>query len=69
MLSLDTVYIYTSYIPPIYLLYTYYAKAVRTQFWGCHQRFFRQLCMAMKIPATVEIATAALREGKCALLH
>ena len=26
-----------------------------TQFWGSHQRFFRALCMSLKVPELVEI--------------
>eukprot|EP00966_Prymnesium_polylepis_P257945 5958484-Prymnesium_polylepis.1 len=44
------------------------AKAVATTFWACHQRFFRQLCMAIKIPRTVEIARQALTDGKCVVI-
>ena len=36
--------------------------------WGCHQRFFRQLCMAMKLPRLVEIAKEALADNKCVVI-
>ena len=26
-----------------------------SQFWGSHQRFFRALCMSLKVPELVEI--------------
>ena len=43
-------------------------KVATSQFWGCHQRFFRQMCMAIKIPRAVEIAKEALAEGKCVVI-
>ena len=39
-----------------------------SHYWGCHQRFFRQLCMAMKVPRVVEIAKKALAENKCIVI-
>ena len=39
-----------------------------TQFWGSHQRFFRALCMSLKVPELVEIAKQALAEGKCVVI-
>ena len=39
-----------------------------THYWGCHQRFFRQLCMAIKIDRTVELAKTALAENKCVVI-
>ena len=39
-----------------------------TQFWGSHQRFFRALCMSLKVPELVEIARQALAEGKCVVI-
>ena len=44
------------------------AKRVMTQFWGTHQRFFRQLCMAMKLPRLVEIVKTAITEDKCVVI-
>ena len=37
------------------------SRAVMTHYWGSHQRFFRSLCMAMKVPQVVEIAQARAR--------
>ncbi|CAN0291953.1 unnamed protein product, partial [Hapterophycus canaliculatus] len=33
-------------------------------FWGAHQRFFRDLCIASKVPATIEQAQQALEQDK-----
>ncbi|CAN0214684.1 unnamed protein product, partial [Discosporangium mesarthrocarpum] len=33
-------------------------------FWGAHQRFFRDLCIASKVPAAIAQARSALEEGK-----
>ena len=44
------------------------AGRVMTHYWGCHQRFFRQLCMAIKVPKTVELAQNALAENKCVVI-
>lgn len=33
-------------------------------FWGAHQRFFRDLCIASKVPATIEQAQQALKQDK-----
>lgn len=33
-------------------------------FWGSHQRFFRDLCIASKVPATIEQAQQALDNDK-----
>ena len=41
---------------------------VFTHFWGCHQRFFRQLCMAVKVPEVVKIAQQALLANKCVVI-
>ncbi|CAH1780986.1 unnamed protein product, partial [Owenia fusiformis] len=32
-------------------------------YWGCHQRFFKQMCMGMKVPAIVKEAKEALNAG------
>ncbi|BDA46474.1 Protein strawberry notch homolog 1 [Coccomyxa sp. Obi] len=37
-------------------------------FWGAHQRFFRHLCMAAKVPGLVRMSQAALEEGKCVVI-
>ena len=44
------------------------SATVMTHYWGCHQRFFRQLCMAIKIDRTVELAKTALAENKCVVI-
>ena len=44
------------------------ASRVMTHYWGCHQRFFRQLCMAIKIDRTVQISKEALAENKCVVI-
>jgi len=37
-------------------------------YWGCHQRFFRSLCMAMKVPELVKMAKGALADNKCVVV-
>jgi hypothetical protein len=37
-------------------------------FWGAHQRFFKQLCMAMKVPALVADGLQALDEGNAVIV-
>eukprot|EP00966_Prymnesium_polylepis_P228761 5293922-Prymnesium_polylepis.1 len=41
---------------------------IMTHYWGCHQRFMRQLCMAMKVDKTVEVAKKALAANKCVVI-
>lgn len=36
--------------------------------WAAHQRFFRYLCVASKVPAVIEIAQRALAEGKSVVI-
>jgi len=43
-------------------------KTVWGQFWSSHQRFFKYLCMACKVPRVVELAQAALRANKCVVI-
>ncbi|KAK3094762.1 hypothetical protein FSP39_005887 [Pinctada imbricata] len=38
------------------------------QFWSCHQRFFKQLCMGMKVPKIIEESRKALEEGNCVVI-
>jgi len=38
------------------------------KFWGDHQRFFRQVICAFKVPALIEEADAALRDGKSTVI-
>ena len=44
------------------------SNAVMTHYWGCPQRFFRQLCMAIKVPDTVKLAQKALADNKCVVI-
>lgn len=41
---------------------------VWTTYWGAHQRFFKQLCMGLKVPAVVKEARAALDAGQCVVI-
>ena len=41
---------------------------VMTHYWGCHQRFFRQMCMAIKVPETVKAIKQALADNKCVVI-
>ena len=36
---------------------------VLTYFWGAHQRFFRDFCIACKVPAAIKAAKTALENG------
>ncbi|XP_041357018.1 protein FORGETTER 1-like [Gigantopelta aegis] len=38
------------------------------QFWSSHQRFFKQLCMGMKVPTVVKEAQQALDSGCCVVI-
>ena len=38
------------------------------QFWGAHQRFFKQLLMSMKVPTVVSLAHEARQAGKCVVI-
>ena len=37
-------------------------------FWGAHQRFFKELCVAAKVPAVVQQAKLALSQNKCVVI-
>ncbi|XP_013397451.1 protein FORGETTER 1, partial [Lingula anatina] len=39
-----------------------------SQFWSSHQRFFKQLCMGMKVPTIVSEAQQALQDGFCVVI-
>nr|XP_054771437.1 uncharacterized protein LOC129279369 [Lytechinus pictus] len=39
-----------------------------SMFWSCHQRFFKQLCLGVKVPTIVEQAKSSLAEGKCVVI-
>lgn len=43
-------------------------KTVWGQFWSSHQRFFKYLCMACKVPRVVDLAQKALRNKKCVVI-
>lgn len=43
-------------------------KTVWGQFWSSHQRFFKYLCMACKVPHVVALAQRALLENKCVVI-
>ncbi len=44
------------------------AKAVWTQFWGAHQRFFKYLCIASKVRFAVAFVKEALRANKAIVI-
>ena len=44
------------------------AKNLQGLFWSAHQRFFRSLCIATKVPRAIEIAKEALDENKCVVI-
>ena len=37
-------------------------------FWSAHQRFYRHMCMAAKVPAAVRMSQQALADGKCVVI-
>lgn len=41
---------------------------VWSTFWGAHQRFFKQLCLGIKVPAVVREAKAVLDAGYCVVI-
>jgi hypothetical protein len=43
-------------------------KTIWGQFWSSHQRFFKYLCMACKVPHVVELARKALKNKKCVVI-
>ena len=38
------------------------------QFWGAHQRFFKYMTMAAKVPKAVQIARQAIRDNMCVII-
>ena len=44
------------------------AKNLQGLFWSAHQRFFRSLCIATKVPRAIEIAKEALDDNKCVVI-
>lgn len=43
-------------------------KTMWSQFWSSHQRFFKYMCIAAKVPKAIEVAKGALDEGKCVVI-
>lgn len=43
-------------------------KTMWGQFWSSHQRFFKYLCIAAKVPHAVVIAREAVKCGKCVVI-
>uniref|UniRef100_A0A8C3U8Y4 Strawberry notch homolog 2 n=1 Tax=Catharus ustulatus TaxID=91951 RepID=A0A8C3U8Y4_CATUS len=43
-------------------------KSLWGQFWSAHQRFFKYLCIAAKVPRLVELAQEELARGKCIVI-
>lgn len=39
-----------------------------TQFWASHQRFFKQLCISMKVPKIIEETKTAIDGGYCVVI-
>ena len=37
-------------------------------FWGAHQRFFKDLCVASKVPAALQVARQSLKDNKCVVI-
>ncbi|XP_062605521.1 uncharacterized protein LOC134267315 [Saccostrea cucullata] len=46
----------------------YSGSRIWSQFWSCHQRFFKHLCIGMKIPTIVKEAQTALENGCCVVI-
>eukprot|EP00049_Salpingoeca_infusionum_P014447 m.270271 g.270271 ORF g.270271 m.270271 type:complete len:1323 (+) comp15677_c0_seq4:246-4214(+) len=44
------------------------SKKVNAAYWGCHQRFYRQLCLSIKLPLVVSLARQALEAGQCVVI-
>ncbi|CAG7722769.1 unnamed protein product [Allacma fusca] len=43
-------------------------KAMWAQFWSSHQRFFKYLCIASKVKQAVNLASEAVKLGKCVVI-
>ncbi|XP_049824362.1 protein strawberry notch isoform X2 [Aethina tumida] len=43
-------------------------KTMWGQFWSSHQRFFKYLCIAAKVPHAVVLAHEAIKMGKCVVI-
>ena len=44
------------------------AGQLRRYYWGAHQRFFRCLCMALKMAAVIRLAKESLRANKSVVI-
>ncbi|KAK9886438.1 hypothetical protein WA026_016716 [Henosepilachna vigintioctopunctata] len=43
-------------------------KTMWGQFWSAHQRFFKYLCIAAKVPHAVSVARESIKCGKCVVI-
>ncbi|VDM52635.1 unnamed protein product [Angiostrongylus costaricensis] len=43
-------------------------KQLWGQFWACHQRFFKYLCIAAKVDTCVQMARDAIKANKCVVI-
>ena len=43
-------------------------KGMWAQFWASHQRFFKYLCIAAKVPQAVKITQKAIADGKVKMI-
>ncbi|CAD6187636.1 unnamed protein product [Caenorhabditis auriculariae] len=43
-------------------------KQIWGQFWACHQRFFKYLCIAAKVDACVKLSREAIKAKKCVVI-
>lgn len=43
-------------------------KQLTSLFWSAHQRFFRSLCIATKVPKAIELAKESLENDKCVVI-
>merc|ERR1719391_557340 len=43
-------------------------KTMWGQFWSSHQRFFKYLCIASKVPHVVSVANEVIKMGKCVVI-
>lgn len=43
-------------------------KTMWGQFWSSHQRFFKYLCIASKVPHVVKTASEVIKMGKCVVI-
>jgi hypothetical protein len=43
-------------------------KTMWAQFWSAHQRFFKYLCIAAKVKHAVQVASEAVKCGKCVVI-